>query len=143
MSTLQMERGGPVVTRAPAVETVPDHIPADVSAEHPDAAAVVARRPERPVTVRVVDRGPTRSKAGLVLALAACALVAVLAGGAQEPSPRPVQPTTPPAATTVTTVPADGRCGPGAPMVLRCDPPCSPASFGPPLGFCSPRSPEE
>lgn len=145
MSTLEMERGGDVVVHHGAVQTVPDHVPADVAAEHPDAATVVAGGRPRPVTVRVVDRGAKRSRAGLVLALAACGLLAAFAGGGASGSPDVVRvrATTPPAATTVTAAPSASSCPPGSSVVLRCEPPCSPAPFASPFGICRPASPGE
>jgi hypothetical protein len=140
-----MERGGDLVVHHRTVQTVPDHVPADVAAEHPDAASVVARRPSRPITVRVVDRGRPRSRAGLVLAMAACALVAAFVGGGAEPQDQvQVRATTPPAATTVTSAPAaPSSCPAGSSVVLRCEPTCSPPPFGSPFGICRPASPGE
>lgn len=65
------------VATNPTVDVaVPDHVPAALAAEHPDAAAVVAAPARRPARVRVVQRPRRRSPARLVLALAACLVVA-------------------------------------------------------------------
>lgn len=145
MSTLEMERGGDVLVHHAPVQTVPDHVPADVAAEHPDAASVVAGRPTPgPVTVRVVDRMSRRSRAGLVLALAACALVAAFAGGGTEgPDVVRVRATTPPAATTVSTVAPASSCAPGSSVVAVCHgPACLPAPLAP-FGICRPAASRE
>lgn len=143
MSTLEMERGGDVVLHT-ETQAAPDHVPADVAAEHPDAASVVARRSGRPVTVRAVERPQRRSRAGLVLALAACACVAAFVGGGDGNSPETVRvsATTPAAATTVTSAAPHAQCPPGSPIVLRCEAPCTPAPFSP-FGLCPPSAPSE
>lgn len=129
MSTLEMERGGDVLVRPPAHQTVPDHVPADVAAEHPDAASVVARRVERPLAIRVVDRVARRARAGLVLGLAVCAVAAAVGGGGDSRSLESVRvrATQPAVTTTVTSI---------VPISSSCPPP----PFASPFSSCRPPS---
>jgi len=156
VSTLQMERGGSVLTPSPAEHRVPDHVPADVAAEHPDAASVVAREPDLVVadayTVETVDRPRRRyTRAGLVLTLAACALVAALVpGSGSDRDDAPV--TTVTAGSTTTTAgpsddqspmgaaPLSSTCPPGTSVVVQCgSATCAPVSLWSPLyGPCGP-----
>lgn len=143
MSTLEKERRDGLLVHPSAVHPVPDHVPAHVAAEHPDAASVVARRPERPISVRVVGRDERRSRAGLVLGLAACALLAAFVGGGDARSDTvEVRATTAPAATTVTSSAATAQCPPGSSVVAVCGPVCTPAPFSP-FGVCRPASATE
>ena len=152
MSTLQMERGGSVFTPSPAEHRVPDHVPVEVAAEHPDAANVVARQPHPQVqgscTVRAVDRAERRSRSGFVLALAACALVAALASGSGgERVGAPVTTVTAGSTTTATpnndeastgTAPVSSNCPSGTSVVVQCGPTtCAPlAPWSPFFGPC-------
>lgn len=154
MSTLQMERRGSVLTPSPAEHRVPDHVPTEVAAEHPDAASVVARGPESLVpgsyTVRTVDRSERRSRSGFVLALTACALVAALVpGSSNDRVGAPV--TTVTAGSTTTAMPNDDEpsagaapvsstCPPGTSVVVQCGPArCAPvAPWSPFFGPCGP-----
>ena len=154
MSTIEAHRPATVELRPQrsstlgvTVPAIPDHVPADVAAQHPDAAAVVSSgRPHRG-GVRVVSRGEQRrSPAGAILALVACAALAAGAAGASPSDqgtdpviPAPAAPATGPTVTTSNGV-AEASCAPGASVVVRCDPPCpvpSPLAF--PLGGCAPR----
>jgi len=153
VSTLQMERGGGVVVPSPTEQRVPDHVPAEVAAEHPDAASVVAREPElpspSPYSVRTVDRAERRTRAGVVLALAACALVAALVPGSTSEADPPV--TTVTAGSTTTASPASEQpatertaaaaaCPPGTSVVVSCGPStCGPVPpWSPFFGPCGP-----
>lgn len=154
MSTLQMERGGAVRTPSPAEHRVPDHIPADIAAEHPDAASVVAREPllaePAPYTVRTVERGLRRTRAGFLLALAVCAVVAALVGGSGgSSSDTPVTTVTAGSTTTASSTPApptstvnaaSATCPPGTSVVVQCGPStCAPvAPWSPFFGPCGP-----
>jgi len=87
------DRVQPVPSIAIERETtrVPDHVPATMAAEHPDAAEVVGRRLRRK-TIRVVGRGREQRSALPAFALVACVAIAAAAPG---PSQAP-----PPSATT-------------------------------------------
>ena len=130
-----MERGGSVLTPSPAEHRVPDHIPADVAAEHPDAASVVAREPDLFVadsyTVETVDRAHRRStRAGLLLTLAAFALVAALVpGSGSDRVDAPVTTVTAGSTTTAAPIedqssigaaPLSSTCPPGTSVVVQC-----------------------
>jgi hypothetical protein len=128
MSTIQVDRRFDqddvrTVTAPPAEVTIPDHVPNAWAAEHPDAAAVVARPTDRHGGVRAIGRPARRSAARSVMALAGClALAGVFAGGeASSSAPQPAA--NPPAVTVVHPAPAASpvlapSCRPASPWVL-------------------------
>lgn len=136
-TTIQADRPATQV-QPPRIErpvpTVPDHVPPEVAAEHPDAAAVVAAPPARPAPqggVRVVGRGEERPAWALrILGLAACAFLAALsagsgnAGGGASPVTEPAATTTAPSAVSAPEAPQPQGCPPGTSVVVGCDPPC-------------------
>ena len=141
MTTIQAERPSAVdlhhlaAPTAARPVTVPDHVPRDVAAEHPDAAAVVAGRSPRG-GVRVVSRGERRSPAGLILGLVACALMAAFTAPASAPaaataSNPSIVHSTPESTPTTPATPSTG-CPAGTSVVVRCQPPCAPLA---PLSF--------
>lgn len=130
------------------VPTVPDHVPPEVAAQHPDAAAVVSAPPARPAPgggVRVVGRSEERPVWALrILAVVACALLAAVtggsgsAGGAASPVTEPAATTTAPPAVSTTGASQPQGCPPGTPVVVRCDPPCPSTFLGFPWQPCPP-----
>jgi hypothetical protein len=126
--------------------SVPDHVPAEMAAQHPDAASVVAAaaQPAPRGGVRVVSRGDTpRSPARAILGLAACAALATLSAATTPAATATVgaaPSTANPAPTTTAPVSAPTpSCPPGTSVVVRCTPPCpalSPLSFS--LANCTP-----
>lgn len=85
---------------------IPDHVPAAISAEHPDAAAVVARRASRG-GVRVVDR-PDRHR----WSLSALAVLTAAFGAVGAATIAADHPSVAPPATIATTVPATSAAPP-------------------------------
>lgn len=153
-TTIEAERPGAAVeaTKVDRIPTVPDHVPPEVAAQHPDAAAVVSAPPARPARgggVRVVGRGEQRPAWALrILGLVACAVLAAVAGSTRSTGAE-TSPVTGPAATTTATpavsateAPQPQGCAPGSPVVLRCEPPCEMSTL---LGFpwqpCPPTEP--
>lgn len=133
-TTIQTQRPGLRVAAAQQAHYIPmvhDHVPPDVAAEHPDAAAVVAATSARPTPrggVRVVGRGEERPVWVLrILGLAACAVLATLTAdsersGAGASSVTEATATAPPVATTDAVEP--NGCAPGTSVIVRCAPPC-------------------
>lgn len=76
-----------VVSSPPTAIPVPDHVPAALAAEHPDAAAVVARQADPRRGLRIVDRGEQRASTQWLLALAACMTLGATFGGGAAVSP--------------------------------------------------------
>lgn len=84
----------PAVPGHPVPATAPDHVPAHIAAEHPDASALVAgRRPAPPRSrVSVVSRPPARPGwLPALLGVGLCAGLAAAAAGIDD-APRPVRP---------------------------------------------------
>jgi len=124
VSTLHLEHGG-VLAPSPVEHRVPDHVPAEIAAEHPDAAGVVAREPAgststpAPYALRLVSRGERRTRGALVAAFAACALVAALVPGSDRT--RVEAPTTVTARSTTTAIPMEQACPAGQSVVVQCE----------------------
>lgn len=135
-TTIQTDRPATQV-QAPRIErpvpTVPDHVPPEVAAQHPDAAAVVSAppQPRQRGGVRVVGRGEQRPAWALrILGLVACAALAAAAGSSDDTRAAPVAVTEPaatttaPPAVTASEATQPQGCAPGASVVVRCEPPC-------------------
>ncbi len=117
----------------------PHHVPLGLTAEHPDAARIVADRAKRRAAVRVVSRGDRRrSPAPVVLSLAACAALATFTSASRTATDALA-----PAAPEVVSSEAGGAhtgaasCGAVKSVVLRCTPSCPPVSASMTFG-CGP-----
>jgi hypothetical protein len=109
------------------VPAVPDQVPAEIAAQHPDAAAVVAAGSKPRGGVHVVSRGSAhRSPARAILGLAACGLVTALAAPLSAPVRAEVAPSAEirPVASTAPVPTATPSCAPGTSVIVRCTPPC-------------------
>ena len=127
--------GATIAVEAPPA---PHHVPLELTAEHPDAARIVAERAKRRAAVRVVSRGDRRrSRARVVLGLAACAALGAFTSGSRTATDALA-----PAAPVVLSEAGGARtdaasCGAVRSVVLRCTPSCPPVSASMTFG-CGP-----